>query len=767
MTRLPLNILSINLFMWKGIGHEDSTKKWTHDTTHEDLITKITNIIHDNDIDIIFFQEDIEYWSNYYKNRLEGLGYQRLGYCKAEGYQSPRLLYYKQLINSIWIKKDKLYSEPEVINGRTDKNCVGFTNSAGEKSLSPRCFVSAKVNIRGIDLVLTCTHLCGGKFADLNMNESLHERTLEVFKILKHIKKQFGEIPSLFAADFNSIHPDEYISETHKPPYLIPAEYDPNNVITYMTSGHRELEVYGLRAVIPLAATTPYGTKVDYVYYDPSKLDFVSSEVVPTLDVTDHNGVIARFTTPDHHAIYKDNYLYNKTMAALKANINLVRQYVPGFIEDEEKYDIDELSKKIYDKMHKNIMKVNVKKILSTIFDKKLIQKGTVFYSGFQMFPIGDMKKYLAKDDTNMYHFNENYAIEMLYQDHLKLSKGEPNQFGDAFKWFTPSRNKGALYTTACYDENDDINNLRMTVSTKYFSQFASNFKAIGIFQTNDDCEIYDLHPINFRQRMMFKRIITNILFNGKFNYGMPANVLEQAYKDGIPPLFVAYPFTCQQILNRTPTPTCLQPPPVDKNCVQGYWDGDNTLHEHIVNHFLYVYNRDKDISNKILGYIARDNGYDPVLKSTINVREIVWFDNEITLQPIGLYFKNHQILSIFDMYNALLYVLKNFTDNIVNNIPLRIDNNKLLKMSKTLCSMGESYKRNFNMMNFSFENLSRISLPEFTRELGNRKTFRNPHFVPIFKNSEIAQRGGKREYYKKKYIKYKKKYLKLQKIDF
>jgi hypothetical protein len=743
----------------------------------DELITKIKSIVSNHNVNVMLFQEDVEHWSDKIaKKPLDDIGFTRVGFCKAEGYKVPPKYgepsYFKQLINSIWVKKDILQGDPEVVSKQIHNECYGFEKN-GKPQATERCFIAAKVKISGKELILATAHLCGGKYADQYFTKTLGmERDNEIGEMLKEINEKYKSFPTIFAADFNSIHPTKYDSKKHVPPYLLKDEYK-DRVNEYMMSGHELLSKNGLKPAIPKSGNTSnFCTMVDYIYYNPNILDIGAKEshIVKTLDVTDHNGVVAYFNIKDivkvggsynlfggnPHIKYEDDYLYKKTISALTTSYHILKKYAPNFVKDfGDKADEDTI-KKVYDKMYNNIKKSNCKIILDTIFEKKKITKGTVFYSGFTPYPKINLRAFLKDGCT----FDREYAINELLLQHNKLSEkfdDKNNSFRDIFKWFTKDRNKGGLYTTSCFDKNDDINNIKMSVSTKYFSKTAGSANALAILETNQDCELYYLHPENFKQRILFKRILTNILLNGTFSYNATKDELSKMYEDwSKPAMLVDYPFTCA---------TLLEKENIDKECVQGYWDGDNTLDEKIVNHFLYVYNEEvaqDDISKKVLGYIARDNGYDTKLGITINLREIVWFNNELTLSPIGLFFKNHKVQSIYDFWTAILYVLEKFTNNIVTGKEIEFDTNKLNTTVNKLCEMGKDYqdgnKNNPVSETFKFKNNNLI---EFKNNLieSNKGLVMGAFSSPIFDDPNMAQRGGNKNY-RDKYSKYKMKYI-------
>jgi hypothetical protein len=67
----------------------------------------------------------------------------------------------------------------------------------------------------------------------------------------------------------------------------------------YWTAGHKLLAQYKYKRVELDGATSIYGTRVDHIYYNPSKLRLLKAEMIDCSDVTDHSGIFARFAITD------------------------------------------------------------------------------------------------------------------------------------------------------------------------------------------------------------------------------------------------------------------------------------------------------------------------------------------------------------------------------------------------------------------------------------------------------------------------------------
>jgi hypothetical protein len=472
------------------------------------------------------------------------------------------------------------------------------------------------------------------------------------------------------------------------------------------------------------------------------------------------SGILNELEIEAIHNQYKNDYLYKKTMAALSnlENQELLKKYCKNFINYT--YDINIDAKNIYNKMLTNFLNKNIVDILDNIFDKIEITKENIFYHGFSPNPKFNLSTLF---ENNIY--NEQKMFDKIYELHSDLNKACIRKSNDDIKcplydiskWFSDEKNKGALYTTSCFDKNDTINNIKLSLSSKYFNNTLGDIKLLAIFVPKSNYKLYNLHPENFRQRILFKRILTNILFEGKFNFGITLEELKQmeTTKDR-PNMFVSYPYTCQSILEQKN---------IDKDCIHGYWDGDNTLDEAIINHFVNIYNKRVPIDRKIIGYIGRDNGYDQKLNTTINIREFVWFENESCLQIAGFYLKNRLITNIYEFYSAIhdhvkkSLVFENGHYIFNADTPIDVTNDDLNIMIEKLCNIRSFAPDFINNRKFDVDEiLDKNQLQQKILSISQNPIYRLfDEKDPMHKN--IILRGGE-NIYKNKYIKYKNKYI-------
>jgi hypothetical protein len=423
----------------------------------------------------------------------------------------------------------------------------------------------------------------------------------------------------------------------------------------------------------------------------------------------------------NHHSKYKYDYLYCQTKNIIIKNINALKYFLPKFVNYNKYSNNEEIFKLIYDKMLSNIIKINLKNILDSIFTKKKIPAGTNFFSGIKSCVSINFKNFLTNGMYNeKFVFNK---IKNLHEGILNNPNDRKNAFGDFYRFFDiKNKNKGTLYTTSC---NDMINEkITISTSTNFFSKKTNDSTFLLILQTNKDYELYDLHAQNFTNRILFRKILTNILFNGEFNYEMSSENLQK-FKN-LHELFYLLPFSCEQIIKNNG----------DKDCIAGYWDGLGTLYEKIINHFLFVNN---NISkNEIIGYISKDKAYNISLKRTIQATEYVWFNNEKTLNPICFIFKNNIIYNTHDFHIALNNFIKNNVDNILNNNIRPYNESDVKRIIKEIC--GNKYLTKYT----TFANYEIPTEPPLSKSLYKI-------------NINQTLKGG--NYYYNKYLKYKLKY--------
>lgn len=842
---INFNVLTLNLQMYKG-GSDRQEFKYE----------KLVNILKNNNLDVLLFQEDACYskaeiiTSEYNKvdeslfefinkkpncmyteKLLKLLDYKLVNYCDGESYTRSDSGEQITLRNSIYIKSkhNVLYSNSTKIG-----NCV--QKYKDEESKSDRCVATCKINgdIENMfEINIGTSHLCGGRFIDQtvknNILKTLNEKIdifitndnilvdeiSEKFEQNEEIKQIINEMknPTIFSADFNTMHP--LIFDKKKIPlYMklndedIPEKYKSNKYFSkmyykiiekYYQVGHTPLKEIGMRPVLTSlsSATTPYNTMVDYIYYDKNKLILMDYKIVYCLDFTDHNGVIAKFKLnfmDEYHIRHQNDFLYMKTMDALKNyGTSSFNMYAPSFVNYDNNID----AKEIYNKMYYNMIDSNLTNILDIIFDKKEISKDILFFSSENLYKSNKVIEFM-RDQRND---NDNDIKQFIYEENQKLhddTQKYESIFWDIYKKKSDNRNKGAIYTTSCFDYNiNNINNLELSLSTKYLGNKENSFNYMMIYKPTDTYSLYYLHPSNFKSRILFKMIITNVLMSGKFNYNIEYDELKKMYSEdsrGKTPLYVSYSYECEQLLHcsdiqsHDPKSKCFIKDPikpttekisfiqraqsteshpvvsrsyddvqypagskelfVDKHCVRGSWDGDNTLHEYIINHFISVYNENN--KNKVVGYIGLDSGYSNIENSKIFAREIVWFNQEMFLEPVGIYFKSYISLNLFDYYKVFYKYLLDNRDVIISNRNKEgITKEMISELSKKVC---ESSKQLYNN-NFIIDIQKDIEI--FKNDLSQTNESINISIGTIDTHNKILQHGG----FYHKYQKYKTKY--------
>ena len=280
-----------------------------------------------------------------------------------------------------------------------------------------------------------------------------------------------------------------------------------------------------------------------------------------------------------HHKLYENNETYIGTMTAIKENYVLFKKNVPDFINYTDNIKMDTYT--IYNKMYENIMFTNITEILDKIFEKKIIKKGTIVYSSF--YTGINFKDYLHRDS-----YNENNVNKMIYEDYINVENADSRLYR-VFRMFDDiQRRKGGLYTTSCsklfsdpsksqQNQMEDIQNIILSISNTYLGKTADISKILLIWSINNDYPVYNLHPENYVNRILFKRILSNILLNGKIKYNLTYAELAETRQTGKKAAFVAYPWRCTEILEKDvyiKNNDEYDKYNLDPNCVSGYWDG-------------------------------------------------------------------------------------------------------------------------------------------------------------------------------------------------
>jgi hypothetical protein len=593
-----------------------------------------------------------------------------------------------------------------------------------------------------------------------------------------------------------------------------------------MCRGHFLLESYGLKTVLMDKSTTPFGTTVDFIYHNENKIKYMSSDVINIFSkyesevegVSDHNPIIYSYkiNNPNnkfyesHHKKYKDDFLYKKTIEIIKNNIDLFKKHIDTEIiwtsdtnnkcnTEQATSDVD----KIYNFMLNNITFKDVKFTLDNLFTNKQIDKDILFYHGFQPRKYKDIL-FEIKMQNNPSQLLEKLK-EKLFEQHIKelirFDKIDPNKFNslkkdypdiiksinkdenfeniknniseegldELFNFFNENKkDKGALYTTSFLDDkkNREINNIKLTLSTTYFGNKYNQTKMLKIFSTIDDLKLYDLTGKNFKRRTMFKMILTNILTNGKYDYDISNDDLAKQVE---PKLFIDHSYQCKEILKHKILYTKEQNEvEINPLCINGFWDGDKTFDEKIINHFISVYNSYNLFNKQIIGYIGLDIAYDNILKKQIFNREIVWYSPEICLENYGLFFKNNIIKNNEELYSSIYNFCKTHMHNIIldEKIPITENNINILNDILSEYSKNEDKKYTINSQNkiiinnnFNFITYSIIDKEKFISNLDTK--INNVIVTPekLFLRYPETLRGGNNDYYKK-YKKYKKLYI-------
>ena len=174
------------------------------------------------------------------------------------------------------------------------------------------------------------------------------------------------------------------------------------------------------------------------------------------------------------------------------------------------------------------------------------------------------------------------------------------------------------------------------------------------------------------------------------------------------------------------------------------------------MNHFILLYNNNYP-ANSIYGYIGRDSSWDDYTNSNVSTSEIVWFNNEETLTPISIYFKNHIIFNQFEFYKVFRHYLRNYYNDILSQKSTSLNRHELLKLSKIICGIVDSYGNNTGFINVD----KNLSFDVFLEKIDES----NPRKVIIETNelfNKVSLKGGNINY-EYKYIKYKSKYLNMK----
>lgn len=251
---------------------------------------KLSQKIKSINADIVFIQEDIvktssnDYeWLNNGKEPRYQLLYQCVSHPIASGLGN-------RLANSIY-KKNSIKGEFD-LSQRYSYNAVDDITVA-EKA-AKRCAALSKFR----NILMASVHLSGGRFDD------------KEFKKLGELKeKQLSKLVELgvdiIAGDFNGDISIDKLTSKGKDAFD-----------KYWTAGHGMLKGKGYSRVDLDGSTS---ARVDHIYYKDSKLKLLDAKIIDCLDVSDHNGLLAKFAITDHSEscnsifsydciIYPDNF---------------------------------------------------------------------------------------------------------------------------------------------------------------------------------------------------------------------------------------------------------------------------------------------------------------------------------------------------------------------------------------------------------------------------------------------------------------------------
>lgn len=253
--------------------------KMFEDANYDKLAEKIKSV----NADIVFIQEDIiktDAADYEWLNRGDEPRYQLMYQCESHR------TYNKigdRLANSIY-KKTSMHGEFD-LSQRYSYNVMEDITAA--HGIPKRCAALSKFN----NILMASVHLTGGRFEDMQ------------FATLGPIKsKQLSILTALnvdlIAGDFNG---DTNVG-TQLDKYIVYSKLSPDDkkkFELYWTSGHDFLARYGYNRVNVDGVTSLFGTRSDHIYYKSSKLKLLNAKMINCFDVTDHNGIMAKFEIID------------------------------------------------------------------------------------------------------------------------------------------------------------------------------------------------------------------------------------------------------------------------------------------------------------------------------------------------------------------------------------------------------------------------------------------------------------------------------------
>lgn len=714
---IDFTVLTLNLQMYEG--------KFTS--------SSLIRVIYDHNPDLIIFRGDVQYMfksdSQYdHSNLHDDLNnnhYIFIGRCGNELYTESQ----RTMMNSMYIHLK--HASSTIRNIRHDNMCTYInygTTGIIENDPVHGSAILSNFKIYDKDMTFVVSRIYPARPNIVN----------NVFSRIEGIK------PTIFIADF-----DSGITKTFN-----------DDAMGSLELNHQALINNKMIPAEPSKVTNAY-KKMNNIYYDKEKLILMDVKAVNTLDFTDHNALVAKFKLnymAEYHKTPK-SFLYYRT-------INSIRQFKSDLIKYTDNFANEYMdAEDIYNHMFHNIMDTPLKTILDSVFDTFTVPKGTRLYSSET---VRDLQ-------LNNFGSDRTEIIQKIYEAHNKLRNKQESVFWDVYRRHTSERNQGAIYTTSCFNKNNDTNNPVLSLSPRYYGENVDSTSYMIIFETNQTFSIYNLHPENFRSRNLFRSMLTNILLGGKFNYNISYDDLEKmtssAHSAHAVPLFWDYQNDCKKLLECTdpnkecmigtkclehqPCETTIERLSVKKECIKSYLDGDNTLHENIVNHFIHVYNM-YNWNKQIIGYTARDMSNDPLLGVDIPAREMVWFNQESMLKPLGIYYKGYIIRHLYDYYRVLLKYIIDNKQSIGIKKKKELSLELLKKIADKICSTSVTETNDF---------ISGVSLnidwDNFVKMINEPLKAHQIQLDSENDNRMISQHGG--DPYYDKYKKYKDKYKELK----
>jgi nicotinamide mononucleotide (NMN) deamidase PncC/exonuclease III len=231
--------------------------------------------------------------------------------CKSHKLMWPK----SKLINGDGsVLANAIYSKFDTTSDKTKK-----ISQIGDK----RCSSIIDVIIEEIPIKVASVHLLGGRFdnqASLKNNTYVDEKKAQLMNVI-------SVRPDIICGDFNTKINMEHIKPSTTAYYntLSKPEQPNSNVLSrwdkwiYMDEYNALLEEHGYKSIYLTGDfsdknTSAFGGIVDYIYYKPSKLELVKSEIY------DDKGVMEKQTNIRYRPILSDHFPVVATFRINKAN---------------------------------------------------------------------------------------------------------------------------------------------------------------------------------------------------------------------------------------------------------------------------------------------------------------------------------------------------------------------------------------------------------------------------------------------------------------